>query len=195
MGANGERVNARKVVLAMLGLTVVVLAILSSYASALGRPSPHHLPVAVAAPPKVLRELDASPALRVYPVPDLARARTMVVDRAAFGALVLPGTGSATLLVANGAGHSVETILVRIGQQLARARGTTLTTVDVAPTSPNDPDGTVEFYCIAFLFLCGSFGETGLAGLAGPVRGLRGALARLGMVLAYAGWLSLVVTF
>src|SRR6202042_3983863 len=78
---------------------------------------------------------------------------------------------------------------------LARARGTTLTTVDVAPTSPNDPDGTVEFYCIAFLFLGGSIGATVLAGLAGPVRGLRGALARLGMVLAYAGWLSLVVTF
>jgi hypothetical protein len=74
-----------KVMLAMLGLTVVVVAILSSYASALGKPSPHHVPVAVTAPPAVLRELEASPLLRVYSVPDPAKARTIVEDRAAAG--------------------------------------------------------------------------------------------------------------
>jgi len=40
--------------LAMFGLTVVVVAILSSYASALGKPAPRHVPVAVTAPPAVL---------------------------------------------------------------------------------------------------------------------------------------------
>jgi hypothetical protein len=65
----------------------------------------------------------------------------------------------------------------------------------LAPTSPDDPAGTVEFYCIVFLFLGGSIGATVLGSLAGPVRCLRGGLARLGMVLGYAAWLSVVVTF
>jgi hypothetical protein len=194
MGAKEKRRDIGKLMLAMLGLTVVVAAILSSYASALGNPVPRHVPVAVTAPAAVLGQLDASPLLRAYPVPDPAKARTMVEDRAAYGALVLPRTGPATLLVANGDGHSVETFLVQLGQQLARTHGTTLTTVDVAPTSPNDPNGTVEFYCIAFLFLGAAIGATVLGRLAGPVRGPRGALARLGLVALYAGLLSIVVT-
>jgi len=183
------------VVLAVLGLTVVVAALLSSYASALGNPSPRHLPVAVSAPPAVLGQLEAAPQLRVYPVPDLAKARVMVEDRTVYGALVLPRTGPATVLVANGGGHSLVAVLTHVGQQVAASRGTTLDIVDVAPTSSNDPNGTVEFYCIAFLFLGASIGATVLGKLIGPVRGLRGALARLGLVLAYAAWLSIVVTF
>ena len=190
----GPRIPFVKVMLAMLGLTVVVVALLSSYASGLGNPGPRHVPVAVTAPPAVLRELAASPQLRVYPVPDPAKARTMVEDRTAYGALVLPPTGPTTLLVANGGGHAVETILVEMGQQLARTRGTTLTTVDLAPTSPSDPNGTVEFYCIAFLFLGGAIGATVLGRVAGPVRGPRGALARAGLVTGYAACLSVVVT-
>ena len=194
MGAKEKRRDVGKLMLAMFGLTVVVAAILSSYASALGKPSPRHVPVAVTAPPAVLGELDASPLLRVYSVPDPAKARTMVEDRAAYGALVLPRTGPVTLLVANGGGHSVETVLVQLGQQLAQTHRTTLTTVDVAPTSPNDPNGTVEFYCIAFLFLGAAIGATVLGRLAGPVRGPRGTLARLGLVALYCALLSIVVT-
>ena len=194
MGAKEKRRDIGKLMLAMLGLTVVVAAILSSYASALGKPSPRHVPVAVTAPPAVLGELDASPQLRVYPVAEPAKARTMVEDRAAYGALVLPRNGPVTLLVANGGGHSVETVLVQLGQQLAQTHRTTLSTVDVAPTSPNDPNGTVEFYCIAFLFLGAAIGATVLGRLAGPVRGPRGALARLGLVALYTALLGIVVT-
>jgi hypothetical protein len=190
----GPRRPVRKLVLVMLGLTVVIVAFISSYASALGKPSPRHVPVAVSAPPAVLGKLEASSLLRVYPVADLARARSMVEDRTAYGALLLPPTGPATLLVANGGGHAVATVLMQLGQQAAYARGTTLTTVDLAPTSPNDPNGTVEFYCIAFLFLGGAIGATVLGRVAGPVRGLRGALERLGLVLVYAALLSVVVT-
>ena len=190
----GPQRPVRKLVLVMLGLTVVVVAFISSYASALGKPSPRHVPVAVSAPPAVLGKLEASPLLRVYPVADLARARSMVEDRTAYGALLLPPTGPATLLVANGGGHAVATTLMQVGQQAARARGTTLTTVDLAPTSPNDPNGTIEFYCIAFLFLGGAIGATVLGRVAGPVRGPRGAFARVGLVLGYAALLSVVVT-
>jgi hypothetical protein len=190
-----SRMPVRKLMLAVLGLTVVVVAILCSYASALGNPSPRHVPFAVSAPPAVLGKLEAAPQLTAYPVLDLAKARVMVEDRTVYGALVLPRTGPATLLVANGGGHSVVAVLMQVGQQVATSRGTALRIVDVAPTSPNDPNGTVEFYCIVFLMLGGSIGATVMGKLAGPVRGLRGALARLALVLVYAAWLSIVVTF
>jgi hypothetical protein len=122
----------------------------------------------------------------------------MVEDRAAYGALVLPRSGAGILLVANGGGHAVETILVQLGQQVTGAGGTTLRTVNVAPTSPNDPNGTVEFYCVAFLMLGSAIGATVLGRVVGPVhgvRGPRGAPARLGLVLVYAALLSASVTF
>jgi hypothetical protein len=99
----------------MVGVAVVIVAILSSYSIALGKPGARHLPVAVMAPPAVLGKLEASPLLKVDPVPDLARARAMVEDRAAYGALVLPRSGGGILLVANGGGQAVETILVQPG--------------------------------------------------------------------------------
>jgi hypothetical protein len=194
----GSGIPWRNVVLVMVGVAVVVVAFVSSYSVAIGKPTARQLPVAVAAPPAVLAKLDASPLLKVEPVPSLARARAMVEDRSVSGALVLSPRGAATLLVANGGGHAVETILVQLGQQVAVAGGTTLRTIDVAPTSPNDPNGTVEFYCIAFLMLGSAIGATVLSRVIGPVRGVRGprgAAARLGLVTVYAAWLSVVVTF
>jgi hypothetical protein len=199
--ADGTAASApfRNVVLVMVGVAVVVVAFVSSYSIAIGKASARHLPVAVTAPPAVLGKLDASPLFKVDPVPNLARARAMVEDRSAYGALVLPQRGAGTLLVANGGGHAVEAILVQLGQQAARSgRTTTLRTVDVAPTSPNDPNGTVEFYCVAFLMLGSAIGATILGRVMGPVHGVRGpggAPARLGLVAAYAAWLSVVVTF
>lgn len=161
----------RKVVLAMIGLTAVIMAVFCSYASAFGKPAARHIPIAVAASPAVLAKLEKSPALRVYRVPDLAVARSMVEDRAVYGGLVLPRTGRATLVVANGGGHAVETVLVQLGQQAA---GTALDTVDVAPTSPGDPNGLVEFYCVVFLGVGAAVGATMLARILGPVPKLRG---------------------
>ena len=66
----------RKVVLAMIGLTAVIVAVFCSYSSAFGKPAAHHIPVAVAASPAVLAKLEASPALRVYQDRDLAVARS-----------------------------------------------------------------------------------------------------------------------
>jgi hypothetical protein len=190
----GSRIPVRKVVLVMVGVALVVVALVSSYSIALGKPGARHLPVAVTAPPAVLGKLGASPLFKVDPVPDLAGARAMVEDRAAYGALVLPRRGAGTLLVANGGGHAVETILVQLGQQMARTARTTLKTVDVAPTSPNNPNGTVEFYCVAFLMLGSAIGATVLGRVVGPVHGVRHVPARLGLVVVYAAWLSILVT-
>jgi hypothetical protein len=181
----------RKALLAMIGLTAVIVAVFCSYSSAFGKPAAHHIPVAVAASPAVLAKLETSPALRVLQVGDLAAARSMVEDRAAYGGLVLPHTGRATLVVANGGGHAVEAVLVQLGQQAA---GTALSTVDVAPTSPDDPNGSVEFYCVVFLGIGAAVGATVLARILGPVPQLRAALKRLGLVLVYTALLSAAIT-
>ena len=185
----------RTLVLAVVGLIAVVVAFFSSYASALGKPTAHHLPVAVTAPPAVVARLGASPQLSVHSAANLAIARRMVEDRAVYGALALPSAGPATLLVANGGGHAVETILLQFGHQVAHVLGTPLATVDVAPTSSEDPSGTVEFYCIVFLFLGAALGATVLGKILGPIRRMPDALWRLACVSLYSGLLSLVVTF
>jgi hypothetical protein len=185
----GEKM--RKVVLAMIGLTAVIVAVFCSYSSAFGKPAAHHVPVAVAAPPAVLAKLETSPALRVYQVRDLAVARSMVEDRTVYGGLVLARTGRATLVVANGGGHAVEAVLVQLGQQAA---GTALSTVDVAPTSPGDPNGLVEFYCVVFLGIGAAVGATMLARTLGPVPHLRGALKRLGLMMMHTALLSAAIT-
>ena len=181
----------RKVMLAMIGLTAVIVAVFCSYSSAFGKPAAHHIPVAVAASPAVLAKLETSPALRVYQVRDLAVARSMVEDRAVYGGLVLARTGRATLVVANGGGHAVEAVLVQLGQQAA---GTALNTVDVAPTSPGDPNGSVEFYCVVFLGIGAAVGATMLARILGPVPHLRGALKRLGLMMVHTALLSAAIT-
>ena len=181
----------RKVLLAMIGLTAVIVAVFCSYSSAFGKPAAHHIPVAVAASPAVLATLETSPALRVYQVRDLAVARSMVEDRAVYGGLVIARSGQATLVVANGGGHAVETALVQLGQQAA---GTALNTVDVARTSPGDPNGLVEFYCVVFLGIGAAVGATILARTLGPVPHLRGALKRLGLLMMHTALLSAAIT-
>ena len=181
----------RKAMLAMIGLTAVIVAVFCSYSSAFGKPAAHHIPVAVAASPAVLAKLATSPALRVYEVRDLAVARGMVEDRAVYGALVVARTGRATLVVANGGGHAVEAVLVQLGQQAA---GSALNTVDVAPTSPGDPNGLVEFYCVVFLGIGAAVGTTMLARILGPVPQLRGALKRLGLMMVQTALLSAAIT-
>jgi len=181
----------RKVVLAMIGLTAVIVAVFCSYSSAFGKPAARHIPVAVAASPAVLAKLETSPALRVYRVRDLAVARSMVEDRAVYGGLVLGRTGPATLVVANGGGHAVEAVLVQLGQQAA---GTALNTLDVAPTSSGDPNGLVEFYCVVFLGIGAAVGATMLARVLGPVPHLRGALKRLGLMMMHTALLSAAIT-
>jgi hypothetical protein len=190
----GQRIPVRKVAVMMLALTVVILAFVASYASALGKPSARHIPIAVMAAPAALAKLDTSPELRMRPVHDPAQARRLVEDRAAYGALLLSPSGPTTVLVANGGGHAIEAILVQLGQRVAQGRGTPLTTVDVAPTTPADPNGSVEFYCIVFLGLGGAVGASVLGRILGPVRDLPDALRRLGLVALYAALLSAAVT-
>jgi hypothetical protein len=190
----GPRSTVRGFVLVMVGLTAAIVAFFAAYSSAFGDPGAHHIPVAVAAPPTVLGKLEASPALLVHHVSDLAGGREMVEDRTAYGALAVDGTGPVTLLVASGDGRSVEAILTQVGQQVAGARGTTLRSMDIAPTSSDDPNGSVEFYCVVFLGIGGALGATVLGRIHGQVRSRRDALRRLELAVVYTAMLSVTVT-
>ena len=194
VGQSAPQVPVRALVLATTGLIVVIVAFFASYTSALGKPSARHIPLAVTASPAAVRTLDASPLLGVRPVAGLTRGRSLVEDRTVDGALALPVAGPATLLVAGGAGHAVQAVLVQVGERAAAARASRLNVIDVAPTSPGDPNGLVEFYCVVFLGIGGAAGAMALYRISGPVRGLSGALQRLGLVVLYSGALSVIVT-
>ena len=137
----------------------------------------------------MLAKLETSPALRVYQVRDLAVARSMVEDRAVYGGLVLTRTGQATLVVANGGGHAVEAVAGAM--LLARILGPVS---HLAPTSPGDPNGLVEFYCVVFLGIGAAAGAMLLARILGPVSHLRGALKRLGLMTVHTALLSAAIT-
>lgn len=185
----------RNGVIASFGLVLVIMLLLCGYSSAFGRTVPNHIPVAVVAPQAVDAELESSSALAVQRAGSLAAARTLVSDREAYGAIAVTGAHSATLMVASGAGHSVETVLVQLGQQLAARGGLTLTVRDIAPTSPSDPNGTVEFYAVVFLALGGAIGATVLGRVLGTVRDLRHMTRRILFLLIYTSMLSGVATF
>ena len=83
--------SVRMVMGAMLGLIVVIVGFLSSYASALGKPDAREIPTAVSAAPTVRGELDASPLLKVHSVPDITpRHPVLRLPGNRFGAAV-PG--------------------------------------------------------------------------------------------------------
>jgi hypothetical protein len=182
MRLHRPRPQVRMLALVILGLIAVAVLFFSSFSSGLGKPVAHHIPVAVTAPPALLARLGASPMFSVHQVPDLTAARTLVKNRDTYGALALPQSRTATLLVAGGGGHAVAALLEQWGQQEAGARGLALHTVDLAPTSPYDPNGTAEFYCVIFLGIGGAAGAMALSRVLGPVR-RRADAARAGAVV------------
>ncbi|EIV96180.1 hypothetical protein [Frankia sp. QA3] len=184
----------RNGLIASLALIAVVMILMCSYASAFGKVSPHDISFAVAAPQAVADQLDASPALDVRQVDDLAAARRAVEHRDVYGALAFTNADSATLLVASGGSRSVQTALVQVGQRFAAASGTTLTVTDLAPTSSGNPSGTIEFYAIVFLAIGSALGATVLGRVLGTVRNLRHMGWRVGFLMFFTGLLSLAAT-
>jgi len=119
----------------------------------------------------------------------------MVLDRTVYGAIEFTGPRSVELLVANGGGHSADVALTAIATAFAQSRGAKVQVVELAPTTPNDPNGTVEFYCIVFLVIGAALGANVLGQLLGPIRNLRDMGHRLIILLLYTSVAALTVTF
>jgi hypothetical protein len=165
-----SRTQVRHVVLAMVTFTLLVLAMIASYAGAFAKPTLHHLDIAVAAPQEMLDALDTRPELDVTAVGDDAAARALVLERKADAAFVVRPSGSLDIYVAGGGGRSVATVAETVGRATATEAGLAPAVTDIAPTSAGDPSGTVEFYAVIFVSIGASVGAAAFGRLVGAVR-------------------------
>lgn len=188
------KTSIRTMVLAMAALTVFVVAMIASYSGAFARPTLHHLTVAVAAPQQMVDALKSQEALSVNVVGDGAQARQQVGERRADTAFVVSPTGELTVYVAGGGGKSVATASETVGREVAAKAGLSTVVEDVAPTSPADPSGTVEFYAVIFLSIGASLGATVFGYLMGRVHRPVTILLRTFTLTAYSALLAGVVT-
>ena len=185
-GQRMTRATRRTLTLAGVGLVAVITLMFISYTSGFGHPNPRNIPIAVVAPTSVAAKLNASPALRVRRAANAAQARNLILTQDVYGAIDFTGRHALTLYVANGAGHSVEAALKLIGASVARGDQAALTTRELAPTSANDPNGTIEFYLIVFLAIGGALGASIFTRLHGTLRGARHLLQRIGTLALYS---------
>ncbi len=146
--------------LAMIALTLFLIAMIASYSGAFAKPTLHHMAVAVAGPEQVVDGIRGQNELAVNVVGDDAGARRQVYERKADAAYVIAPTGEMTIYVAGGGGRSVATAAETVGREIAAKAGLTATVADVAPASAGDPSGTVEFYAIIFISIGASVGAT-----------------------------------
>ena len=188
------KTGVRNMALAMMALTLFVVAMIASYSGAFARPTLHHLTVAVAAPQQAVDALRSQDALSVNVVGDDAAARQQVRDRQADSAFVVAPTGELKIYVAGGGGKSVATAAENVGRELAARGGLTAAVEDVAPTSPDDPSGTVEFYAVIFLSIGASLGATAFGYIMGKVRRPATLLLRTMTLTGYSALLAGVVT-
>ena len=165
-----DRAAVRTVALAMIGLTLFVVAMIASYSGAFAKPTLHHLAVAVAAPEPVVDGIRGQDALAVTAVGDDADARRQVVQRKTDAAFVVTPDGQLKIYVAGGGGRSVAAAAETVGRTIAARAGLTATVEDIAPASAGDPSGTVAFYAIIFLSIGASVGAAVLGRVMGTVR-------------------------
>lgn len=191
-GVTGTQV--RHVLLAMLTFTLLVLAMIASYAGAFAKPTLHHLQVAVAAPQQFVDALDSRTELDVTAVGDDAAARALVLERKADAAFAVEPNGRLDIYVAGGGGRSVATAAETVGRATATQAGLTPVVTDIAPTSAGDPSGTVEFYAVIFVSIGASVGAAAFGRLVGAVRQPWTLGLRTLTLSAYSALLAGVVT-
>jgi hypothetical protein len=165
-----DRAAVRTTALAMIGLTLFVIAMIASYSGAFAKPTLHHMAVAVAGPQQVVDGIRGQESLTVTEVGDDAAARQQVYERKTDAAFVVAPTGDMKIYVAGGGGRSVANAAETVGRTIAAKTGLKPSVEDVAPASAGDPSGTVEFYAIIFISIGASVGATVLGRLMGTVR-------------------------
>lgn len=188
------RTQVRHVVLAMVTFTLLVLAMIASYAGAFAKPTLHHLDVAVAAPQQMLDALETRSELEVTAVGDDAAARAQVLERQADAAFVVQPSGRLDIYVAGGGGRSIATAAETVGRATATEAGLAPAVTDIAPTSAGDPSGTVEFYAVIFVSIGASVGAAAFGRLVGAVRRPWTLGLRTLTLSAYSALLAGVVT-
>jgi hypothetical protein len=185
----------RNAFIASIGLLVFVSLFFFAYTGAFGKPAIHDLPVVVVGPTSITQSLAKIDGLKPRQAATVAAAEGLVKDRNVYGAIIVPQSGQLVLETASGAGRSVATSLASLATQLAKANDFTLTTKELAPLSANDPNGTVEFYCILVLGLGGSLAATVFGRIFGTLRTPRRLARRLLLTAIYTAAASAMITW
>jgi hypothetical protein len=189
-----DRLAVRTVALAMIGLTLFVVAMVASYSGAFAKPTLHHMDVAVSAPERVVDGIRGQDALAVNQVGDDVEARAQVYERTADAAYVVTPDGQLKIYVAGGGGHSVAGAAETVGRGIAANAGLAPVVEDVAPASAGDPSGTVEFYAIIFISIGASVGAALLGRVMGTVRRPALLALRTTTLAGYSALLAAAVT-
>lgn len=181
-----------------VGLVVAVLllglAFIASYVGAFHHPTPHHIPIAVAAPAQVsVKTTGALNALSGHPVSaravrDELAARQQIRDRVVDAALVVnPSSSTDTVLVATAAGSSVTDAASTVIRSVESAQHRTVTVTDIAPIGSEDYRGLSGFYLVVGWLVAGYLAAAilGVAGSPRPANRHR-AVIRLGAMVPYA---------
>ncbi|MGE2716895.1 hypothetical protein ACQI4L_22795 [Mycolicibacterium litorale] len=179
---------------ALVALMLFVIAMIASYSGAFANPTLRHLDVAVAAPPEMLEAIKGQDALAVIESPDAARVHDLVYERRADAGFAVGPDRTLTVYVAGGGGRSVVTAAESVGRALAAETGLNVAIDDVAPTTPADPAGTVEFYAVIFLSIGASVGATLLSRTMGATRSPRILGLRTLSLAGYSALLAAGVT-
>jgi hypothetical protein len=188
-----DRTAVRTTALAMIGLTLFVIAMIASYSGAFAKPTLHHMTVAVAGPQQLVDGIRGQESLAVNEV-GAAAARQQVYERKSDAAFVVAPTGEMKIYVAGGGGRSVASAAETVGRTIAGKAGLASTVEDVAPASAGDPSGTVEFYAIIFISIGASVGATVLGRLMGAVRRPLTLALRTATLAGYSALLAGAVT-
>jgi hypothetical protein len=188
-----DRTAVRTTALAMIGLTLFVIAMIASYSGAFAKPTLHHMTVAVAGPQQLVDGIRGQESLAVNEV-GAAAARQQVYERKSDAAFVVAPTGEMKIYVAGGGGRSVASAAETVGRAIAGKAGLASTVEDVAPASAGDPSGTVEFYAIIFISIGASVGATVLGRLMGAVRRPLTLALRTATLAGYSALLAGAVT-
>ncbi|MFL6076347.1 MAG: hypothetical protein ACJ73S_23385 [Mycobacteriales bacterium] len=177
------RRRAGLLVLALVSLQALMVVALAWPAA---RTAPRHVPVVVApADPALVGKLSRGGEFTVKTAPDEAAARTMLLHRKAYGALVLAGRTGPRLLVASAASPTVAQLLT---QNAARLAGRPVPVTDVRPAPAADPRGLGLTASVLPLVMTGMLGGTLLTLLIASAR------RRLAAAVLFAAGGGLAVT-
>ncbi|WP_030897974.1 membrane protein [Streptomyces sp. NRRL F-5126] len=168
-----DSVNLRGFLL-VVGALLLQLAFIVSYIGAFHAPSPHRIPIAVAAPRQKAQQtaarLDSLPGspLKARTVAGQAEARQEILRRDVDAALVVdPRSRTDTLLVASADGPPVAAAVEQVVRKVESSQHRGLRTRDIRAPSSRDSRGLASFYLVIGWMVGGYLAASILAVVAG----------------------------
>lgn len=193
----GSQHRYRNLILGGVAILLFAMAMLTSYSSAFGNPTPNGVHLAVTGDAESIVSLEQQGSLDLTVVSSEAKARAAVLDREVDGAVVLPAPGTdaaVTTYIASGGGRGLAQAVSGIGDSIAQRLETTSTATDLAPLPEKDPAGSIEFYAILFAGLGAALGATVFGRILGTVDTSSRFVERSIVLVVYAGALAGLIT-